>query len=86
MAFPTTVEAIYESGVLRLLEPVELEEGTRVAVTMAKMSQPPLNKTETRSPLEIVREIAALSVPGNGEETGSRDHDRILYGGPNGAR
>lgn len=31
----TTVEAVYEAGVLRLLEPVNLVDGTHVAVTLS---------------------------------------------------
>ena len=35
-----TVEAVYEAGVLRLLEPVALAEGTRVAVTLNDIALP----------------------------------------------
>lgn len=35
----TTVEAIYEAGVLRPLEPLDLAEGTRVAVTLGESTR-----------------------------------------------
>ena len=36
----TTVEAVYEAGVLRLLEPVALADGARVAVTLSDDALP----------------------------------------------
>ncbi|MDQ3815903.1 MAG: antitoxin family protein [Armatimonadota bacterium] len=81
----TTVEAIYENGVLRLLEPLELDEGTRVEVVVIPdgVAQPDVTEPQQkdqRTPAEILAEIAALSVDHGRVETASVDHDKILYG------
>lgn len=78
----TTIEAVYEAGVLRPLSPLELEEGERVAVTVApsRLPGPPLPKPGARTPAEILAEIALLAVPQAEPETSSRDHDKVLYG------
>lgn len=83
----TTVEAVYESGVLRPLSPLELEEGERVAVTVApsRLPEPPPAKPSARTPAEILAEIAALPME-PGPEFNGTDHDKVLYGGEGGAR
>jgi predicted DNA-binding antitoxin AbrB/MazE fold protein len=68
------VQAIYEHGTLRLVEPVDLEEGVQVEVTISIETPEP-----DRLPSEILAEIAALPMEGNGDISG-RDHDRVLYG------
>lgn len=64
----TTVEAVYEAGVLRLLEPVMLTEGARVAVTLDDDALPErtdaaylltLPRTERRRILASAAEVAA---------------------------
>jgi len=70
----TTIEAVYERGVLRLKEPVALADGTTVEVTIT--TSEPASKT----PAEILSAIASLPVEGNGQPFSGRDHDRILYG------
>ena len=72
----TTVEAIYEHGVLRLMEPIALPDGTRVEVTVT--AKEPVR--EERTPAEILAAIAAMPMEASGEEFSGRDHDRILYG------
>ena len=72
----TTVEAIYEQGVLRLIQPLSLAEGTRVEVIV--ITQEPL--TEGRTPADILATIAALPMEAGGEEFSGRDHDKVLYG------
>lgn len=72
----TTVEAIYEQGVLRLMEPMSLPDGTRVEVIIIGSTPIPEDKT----PADILATIAALPLEGNGEEFSGRDHDKILYG------
>ncbi len=83
----TTIEAVYEAGVLRPLSPLELEEGERVAVTIAssRLPEPPTPKPGTRTPAEILAEIAAMPME-LGPEFNGTDHDKILYGGEGGAR
>ena len=85
----TCVTAIYQGGVLRLLDPVSLEEGQQVQVLLLP-SQPTardepgatttVDERPHRSPAEILAEIAKKSVRYGREETASRDHDQILYG------
>jgi len=72
----TTLEAIYEQGVLRLLQPLPLAEGSRVEVTISATEFPIENKT----PAEILSTIAAMPLEAGGEEFSGREHDKILYG------
>jgi predicted DNA-binding antitoxin AbrB/MazE fold protein len=72
----TTAEAVYENGVLRLLEPLALEEGTPVDVIVLERRP----DSRLRTPAEILAKIAALPESGSGESFPARDHDRILYG------
>ena len=72
----TTVEAVYEQGVLRLLQPLSLAEGSRVAVLIIATEQ----ATERATPAEILATIAAIQPEEGGEEFSGRDHDKILYG------
>ena len=71
----TTVEAIYEHGVLRLIQPLSLAEGTRVEVIV--LTQEPT--AEGRTPADILATIAALPMEAD-EEISGRDHNKILYG------
>lgn len=79
----TTVEAIYDDGVLRLIDPLALAKGTRVEVSV-NIREPAL-ENDGKTPAEILAEIAAMPMQPGGEEFSGRDHDRILYG-ENGAR
>ena len=73
----TTIEAIYENGVLRPLSPLSLPEGQHVQVSVA--SDEPAQPQDVAS---ILREIASLPVEGPSDPFTSRDHDRVLYGSP----
>jgi predicted DNA-binding antitoxin AbrB/MazE fold protein len=73
-----TIEAIYERGVLRLKEPIQLAEGAEVEVIVV-MPNPIPNETKA-SPSELLAAIAALPEEGNGVNFSGREHDRILYG------
>ena len=83
----TTLKAIYEGGALRLLTPLALEEGDTIEALLLERTPYDLTqgKSDARTPLEIVQEISSLSVTSDRVETASTDHDRILYGGPDGA-
>jgi predicted DNA-binding antitoxin AbrB/MazE fold protein len=72
----TTVEAVYEKGVLRLPQPLSLVEGERVAVMVITRE----STAEVKKPADILAAIAALPVDAGGEEFSGRDHDQILYG------
>lgn len=65
-----TLEAVYEGGVLRLMQPIDLPEGTRVEITLVK------NK---RTPADILAAIASLPLEGDRDEFSGRDHDKIIY-------
>lgn len=87
----TSIEAVYEGGVLRLKEPLSLPEGTAVRVAVSALpngngSAAPgdvvsqANDTPRKTPAEIMAEIAAVSVDYGEEETSSINHDEVLYG------
>lgn len=40
-------------------------------------------EAQKKTPAELLAEIAALPMKGNGEKFSNRDHDRILYGKAN---
>ncbi|QSJ17641.1 antitoxin family protein [Nostoc sp. UHCC 0702] len=68
-----TIEAVYEQGVLRLLQPIPLAEGTRVEVTVISTEAKP------KTPREILAQIAAMPLEVSNDQFSGRDHDNILY-------
>ena len=62
-----TVEAIYERGVLRLKEPIQLADGTEVEVTVVTRE---IVRSSEKSPAEILAAIAALPLEGDGTDAG----------------
>ena len=72
----TTVEAIYEGGVLRPTQPIPLAEGTRVDVVIITREV----ATEATTPAEILAAIAAMPPDGDGSEPSAHNYDKILYG------
>ena len=50
----TTIEAVYENGVFKPLQPVQLEEGQRVQVTFP---MPPPKPVEGETPQEMLRRL-----------------------------
>jgi predicted DNA-binding antitoxin AbrB/MazE fold protein len=83
-----TIAAIFDSGVFRPLEPVDIQEGTQVQVHVPARDQ--VAGAEL-SPQELARQQAAIdqmlseieSLPIEEPDDGfsGRDHDKILYGG-----
>ncbi len=71
----TTIEAVYEKGLLRPLTPLVLPEGQRVQVFVAAEES-----AQGQDAAAILAEIAALPVESPADPTASRDHDRFLYG------
>jgi predicted DNA-binding antitoxin AbrB/MazE fold protein len=69
------IEAIYEQGIIRPLEPLELAEGTRLDLIVITHEQPKTNGNAA----EILAEIAALPLEGSNDTFTSREHDSILY-------
>jgi predicted DNA-binding antitoxin AbrB/MazE fold protein len=70
-----TLQAIYEQGMLRLMQPVDLPEGTSVKVIIT----PNDSTQEEKNPADILAQIAALPLESEPENFAGRDHDRILY-------
>jgi predicted DNA-binding antitoxin AbrB/MazE fold protein len=84
---PTTIEAIYEQGILRLSRPIDLADGTRVEVVVIAPHAPPapVRPSEPgprrKGPAEIMAEIAAMPMESSPDGFSGEDHDRVLYGG-----
>jgi predicted DNA-binding antitoxin AbrB/MazE fold protein len=69
------IEAIYEQGIIRPLQPLELPEGARLDLIVITHEQPKTNGNAA----EILAEIAALPLEGPGDAFSGREHDAILY-------
>jgi len=69
------IEAIYERGMIRPLQPLELPEGSRVDLIVITHEQSGANGITA----EILAEIAALPLEGSNDEFSGREHDSILY-------
>ena len=69
------VEAIYENGVFRPLQPVTLPEGSRVEVVY-EVEAPPHDPKRLARALE---EIAAMPSEGPDDGFSGADHDEVLY-------
>lgn len=83
-----TIAAIFDSGVFRPLQPVDLAQGTPVEVQL-----PLVPDAESRSELsppelacqqqaidEMLAEIDRLPIQEPDDGFSGRDHDKILYG------
>lgn len=68
------IEAIYEQGMIRPLEPLELPEGARLDLIVITHEEPKTNGNAA----EILAAIAALPLDGSCDSA-QRDHDRVLY-------
>ena len=84
----TTIDAVYESGVFRPLVPMELPDGEQVKLTVNSFNPAEMerNAPDPRRAAEIMAEIAVMPMEPGGEAFTGMEHDRILYGGPDGAR
>jgi predicted DNA-binding antitoxin AbrB/MazE fold protein len=71
----TEIEAIYESGVIRPMKPLELPEGTRVDVIVITHEQ----RAVSGGAADILAEIAALPLEGPPDPFSGREHDSVLY-------
>jgi predicted DNA-binding antitoxin AbrB/MazE fold protein len=85
-----TIPAIFDAGVFRPLQPVDLANGTQVEVQVPVGSSQEV--TAELSPEELARqradieaflaEMEALPLEGPDDGFSGRDHDKILYGKP----
>ena len=71
----TTVDAIYEHGVLRLKQPISLPEGSEVEVIVISRQA----GAEEAKPAEVLASIASLPLEVPGGDFSGRDHDTVLY-------
>ena len=69
------IEAVYEKGIIRPLQPLELPEGARLDVIVITHEQAKTNGNTA----EMLAEIAALPLEGSTEPFAGREHDSILY-------
>jgi predicted DNA-binding antitoxin AbrB/MazE fold protein len=69
------IEAVYEQGMIRPLEPLELPEGARLDLIVITDEHPEMSGKTA----EIIAEIAALPLEGSSEDFEGREHDSILY-------
>lgn len=69
-----TIPAIFENGVFRPLEKVELTNGEAVEVILLDKAD-----TDPRRSREILTELAKLPIEGNTNGFSGQDHDQILY-------
>ena len=70
------IQAVVESGLIRLLEPVELPEGELIEVIVLPRNA----KADVASgPAQILARIAALPLEDATDSFSGQDHDRTLY-------
>lgn len=70
-----TVQAIYEKGILKLSEDVNIKDGTTVKVIIIPLDI----ELEKNDPVEILQGIAQLPLEGKTNDFSGVDHDSILY-------
>jgi len=69
------IQAVYEQGIIRPLQPLELPEGAQLDLIVISHEQTKANGNAA----EILAEIAALPLEGSTEDFAGREHDSILY-------
>ena len=69
------IEAVYERGLIRPLQPLDLPDGSRLDVIVITHEEP----RTTSKAAEIIADIAALPLEGSTDEFSGREHDSILY-------
>ncbi len=69
------IEAVYEEGILRPLEPLQLPEGARLNIILMTRDE----ERPQQSPSQILAEIAVLPEEAAAGNFSGRDHDSILY-------
>ena len=69
------IEAVYEQGMIRPLEPLDLPEGARLDVIVITHEHPRANGNTA----EMLAEIAALPLEASSDAFAGREHDSILY-------
>lgn len=70
------IQAVYESGVIRPLVPLDLPEGEVIELILLPCNG---EKHAEASAAQILARIAALPPEGETDDFSGQDHDRILY-------
>jgi len=78
----TTVKAIYERGALRLIEPIELQDGTRVDVIVITPEPDNGDQVVTHSSQDALEDLIAQCAIDTGIPDLAHQHDHYLYGTP----
>jgi predicted DNA-binding antitoxin AbrB/MazE fold protein len=79
-----TITAIFDCGVFRPLEPVELAEGTRVVVQVespAPIATDEVDEETRQAWRDYLDRMESLTDGSPQDGLTNRDHDRIIYGG-----
>ena len=75
MSMTKEIEAVYEHGLIRPLQPLELPEGARLEVIV--ITQEPSQANGNTA--EVLAEIAALPLEGSTDAFPGEEHDSVLY-------
>ena len=75
------ISAVYEKGVFRPVQPVELQDGARVEL----VHETPGAAADPRELAGALDEIASLPCEGPDDGFSGDDADRVLYGGESAA-
>jgi predicted DNA-binding antitoxin AbrB/MazE fold protein len=67
----STIQAIYERGLIRPLEATSLTEGEELEIMLLKKKEPGASK--------VLSKIADLEIEGESDNFAGRDHDEVLY-------
>ena len=70
----SVIHAIYENGIIRPFDPVDLENGEEVDVFLVRKESYDSERTR-----RLLKEIAELPIEGDPEPFSGVDHDEILY-------
>lgn len=68
------IEAVYQNGVIRPLEPLNLAEGEVLDVVVRRRQEASASQAA-----QILRKIAQLPVEGKTDEFSGANHDEVLY-------
>jgi len=74
LAMMRSVTAVYENGVFRPLESIELKEGDEVEVLVESETPTPIERSR-----QILRKIASLPLESPDDGFSGADHDSVLY-------
>ena len=69
-----TISAIFENGIFRPLQPVDLDNGEEVEVILVKRTES--NASDARA---VINRIAELPLEGASDQFSGSDHDAVLY-------